>query len=106
MAGIATTCKSNPETERDGCGAPYRGRQSHCVAPAPWSTHADGLCHATFGAPSTFDAHFTKEGHVDPRTVEKLHQDGAGVWKAQERSGMDRFAALRGVGAAMEQAVG
>lgn len=86
MPGIATTCRNSPPTERHGCGAPYRGRQLHCVAPAPWSTHPDGLCHETFGGEVGCDLHVGvgRDGnlwHVDPRTVDKLHPDGDGVWR-------------------------
>lgn len=86
MTGVRTTCRDNPPTGRQGCGAPYRGRQLHCVAPAVWSSHADGLCHETFGGEVGCDLHLgvARDGaiwHLDPRAVGKLHQDDAGVWR-------------------------
>ena len=74
MTGIATTCRDNPASGRVGCGARYSGRQVHC-----------GLCHQTFGGEFAFALHLGVDRHgilwhVDPRTVDKLHQNDRGVW--------------------------
>jgi hypothetical protein len=92
MTGIRTSCKNNPATGRIGCGTTYSGRMLHCVAPASWSTHPDGLCHETFGAETTCNVHLGFDGavnelrHVDPRSLtEKIHQDDNGVWRTNIR---------------------
>jgi len=86
VTGVATTCRDNPATDRKGCGARYSGRQIHC-----------GLCHETFGGEGAFGLHLGVDRHgdlwhVDPRTVEKLHQGDRGVWS--QPSPGSRFAAL------------
>ena len=82
MSGIRTSCKNEVNTGRVGCGAVYSGAAGHCVMPADWSEHADGLCHNTFGSLNATDLHFVRGVHVDPRSLpEKLHQDDRGVWR-------------------------
>lgn len=73
-------CRDSRRTGRQGCGATYSGRQGHCVAHTAWSTHSDGLCHETFASQQVSDLHWTRAGHVDPRSVKRLWQDETGLW--------------------------
>jgi len=92
MTGIRTSCKNETATGRIGCGATYSGRMLHCVAPAAWSSHPDGLCHETFSAESSCDLHLGFDGatntlrHDDPRTIAKLGENDRGVWRSVDRS--------------------
>lgn len=81
-----TTCHTNTRLHRTGCDASINGKQGHCVASAPWSTHPDGICHATFASQQISDLHWTRPGHTNPADVTdaqgraKLSQDMRGVW--------------------------
>lgn len=97
MAAVSGTCTDNPRLGRVGCGATFGGEMQHCIAKAPWSTHADGMVHITAKL-STIELLWAKGGSHPANPVDLgMTQDDRGVWRRpMSDEARERLASVRG----------